>query len=91
MNTADFFAKLRHLRTTIAGTLTIAGGLATFVAAWVKTGVPPSSEQWEILGAAVTLGSGLIASADAKTVNAEATKIKNAMAGAVSPPDQPPS
>jgi len=79
MNTSDFFTKVKHYRTTIAGAFTILGTLATFVAGWVASGEIPGTEKWELLGGGLTVGAGLIASADAKAVNAEATKIKTAM------------
>jgi hypothetical protein len=83
MNTADFLGKLRHYRTTIAGVCTVLGSVLTFAAGWMSTGEIPSTEKWEMLGAGLTIGSGLIAAADGKTVNA--------VASALPPPQNPPA
>lgn len=68
MNLNEIANKVPHFRTTIAGTLLIVGSLASFLGQWISTGMP-EAQSWTILGAALTTGSGLIASADAKIVD----------------------
>lgn len=58
--------KKSNVRTTIAGGLTILGGVLTFVGVWLSTGHIPDGAAWGILGTAITMGAGLIAAADAK-------------------------
>jgi hypothetical protein len=58
--------KKRNWRTTTAGITTIGGAVLTFIAHALMTKQVPTLEMWSMLGAALTMGSGLIAAADGK-------------------------
>lgn len=72
---ADLKEKIRSLRTTILGSMTIVGAVFTFASEWIQTGVMPSEDKWELLTGALVIGIGLITSADAKALNKVAEKI----------------
>ncbi len=58
---------MNNIATTVAGVVTIAGSLMTFVGVWLSVGVPPS-EAWTACGAGIAMGVGLIKAADAKNL-----------------------
>lgn len=64
MDTNGIQAKIRSLRTTILGTLTLVGATFTIVSEWINTGMPPSEDKLEVFTGALVLGLGLIFSAD---------------------------
>jgi hypothetical protein len=68
--------RIKNYRTTIAGVFTIAGTVITFVAQWATTGTIPDATHWNILGAGITTGAGLIAAADARTTARVVDKMK---------------
>lgn len=61
---------MKHWRTTTCGVGTILGAVLTFAAEWLTNGVPAATH-WSALGAAISLGIGLIRAADAKEVEAQ--------------------
>lgn len=76
MDASFIIKKIRHYRTTIAGVATILGAVITFISMWAQSGVVPTADKWEALGAALVIGAGLISSADAKTVNKIDAKVE---------------
>ncbi len=76
MTANDFFDRVKHYRTTLAGLLMIVGAGSTFAAEWITNGMP-SAEKWSLLGAGLTAGAGFISSADAKTVNKQMDAAKD--------------
>lgn len=56
---------MKNPRTTAAGVMTMLGAMLTFAGDWVANGVP-TGDKWALLGAALTMGAGLIAAADGK-------------------------
>ena len=72
---ADLKEKIRNLRTTILGSMTIVGAVFTFASEWMQKGVMPNDDKLELLTGAIILGIGLITSADAKALKKVEEKI----------------
>lgn len=70
---------MKNWKTSIAGGCTILGSILTFAGHWFSSGQPPSADQWSLLGAGLTVGAGLIAAADGKTVSKIDAKVEDHM------------
>lgn len=75
MDTTGLHDKIRSLRTTILGTLTILGATFTIASEWIATGVMPSEDKLELFTGALVMGLGLIFSADAKALKKVDAKV----------------
>ncbi len=58
---------MKHLRTTVPGIGLVVGGIIS-LGSMLLGGQMPTAEQWQMFGAAIVTGCGLIAAADAKKV-----------------------